>query len=102
MTAELSRQGVPPESENLRQTGARKLEARPDAPYHEESRFHGNSSDERDSVSHLMEPVTENETRQHGGVDPAGSFGHEGDPKADAAAEGDPAAASPAQARRPL
>lgn len=102
MTAETLRPDIPPESENLRQTGARKLEARPEAPYHEESRFDGSSSDQRDSVAHLMDPIVKQETHQYDGVNPAGSFGHEGDPKGEAATESDVASAAPKQARRPL
>ena len=91
---------LPPESLNYRQTGARKLEARPGEPLHTTSWFDGNSSDERDSVSHLMNPVIKNETHQYDGVNPPGSFGTEADPQADAV-EGDPSRATPAQARRP-
>lgn len=102
MAAEPSGPGIPPESGNFRQTGARKLEARPDADCHEESRFAGSSSDEKDSVAHLMEPVTKGKTRQYDGVNPPGSFGREDDPKQDSAAESDAGSASAEQARRPL
>lgn len=93
--------GAPAESQNRRHTGARKLEARPDADYHEESRFHGNSSDERDSVAHLMNPIVKGETHQYDGVNPPGSFGIEADPQADAT-ESNSSTALPGQARRPL
>ena len=93
--------GLPLESLNYRHTGARKLEARPGEPLHTTSWFDGNSSDERDSVSHLMNPVMKNETHQYDGVNPPGSFGIEADPKADAV-EGDAAEASTRQAKRPL
>lgn len=93
--------GLPAENLNNRQTGSRKLEARPGEPRLAASWFDGNSSDERDSVSHLMQPVIKNETHQYDGVNPPGSFGTEADPKADAV-EGDPSEAAAEQAKRPL
>lgn len=92
---------VPKESFNYRQTGTRKLESRPGEPLHAASWFDGNSSDERDSVSHLMNPVIKNETHQYDGVNPPGSFGTEADPKADAV-EGEASEAATEQTRRPL
>ena len=95
------RSGIPPESENLRQTGARKFEARPDDPLPTEGVLDASSSDRKDSVKHLMDPVIKGETHQYDGVNPPGSFGREDDPKGEAASESDPSAASPQQARRP-
>jgi hypothetical protein len=90
-----------PESENLRNSGTRKLVARPGEPLHTTSWFDGASSDERDSVNHLMEPVIKNETHQYDGVNPSGSFATESNPKPEVV-EGDPTEATPQQSRRPL
>ncbi len=101
-SGEEGRAGVPAASENFRQTGARKLEARPDEPYHPASQFGPGADDSEERSSHLMEPVNANqeETRSAEGQNPPGSFGTEANPQADAF-ESDPTSATPEQARRP-
>lgn len=81
---------TPPESENRRMTGAVKLEAHPGEVHHNPSRFYGQSSDEKDSQAHMMQPVYDEETHQSEGVNPPGTFGTDADVP-DAAEERDAA-----------
>ena len=84
------RDGYPAESENLRNSGARKLEARAEGLHNAPEAFEADLDRAHSANSHLMEPVNENQGKTHtaDGRNPSGSFGAEGEPSA--ALEPDP------------
>lgn len=95
--------GTPPGSANLRQTGARKLEARPGEAVQLASDFSEAAGIERgEHPTGLMEPVGENQerTRSADGRNPPGSFGTEADRLVDTAGQS-PETAPRETARRP-